>query len=354
MVDGVGAIKAKNLIRYCGSAEAVFTERTAFLRKIPDIGLSVLKAVGSQAVFKKAEQELAFMDKNGIEALYYEQPDYPRRLLHCPDHPIILYKKGQFDVNNQKVLSIVGTRRATHYGKTVTNKIISELADHKLLIVSGLAFGIDAEAHKSALSNELETVGVVAHGLDQMYPKEHIGLATKMCSRGGFLTEFPSGTFPLRENFPRRNRIVAGLADATLVVESQKRGGALITADFAHGYNRDVLAVPGKVGDVCSEGCNTLIYKNLASIVCTADQLISAMGWQLHQRKNRTAQIQLLVDLEGQEQKLFETIKMHQPVKRDELSGLTKLSIGELSSLILSLEIKGVIHTQPGGVLNAR
>jgi DNA processing protein len=279
-VPGIGPIKAKNLIRYCGSAEAVFTEKKSRLLKIPEIGEAVIKAIAEHNLFERAEQELDYIARNDIRALYYQNPDFPRRLLHCPDHPLLLFAKGNVDFDFQYVLSIVGTRKATPYGKRITAELVEFLKPYPVLIVSGLAYGIDIAAHRACIKNEMPTVGVVAHGVDQIYPREHENIARRMFDNGGILTEFMTKTKPDRENFPKRNRIVAGVADVTIVVESQEQGGALITGKLAADYNRDVFAVPGRIGDPFSMGCLKLIEQNGAAVYAGPEHFVNLMGWK--------------------------------------------------------------------------
>lgn len=292
---------------------------------------------------------MKFISDTGIQVHYYQNESFPRRLLHCPDHPIVLYSKGTVNMNADKVLSIVGTRRATPYGKEITNQIVTSFKDYNIIICSGLAFGIDAQAHQSAVQNNIQTIGTVAHGLDKVYPKEHTRLAKEMEENGGLLTEFTSGTIPNRENFPRRNRIVAGMSDATLVVESKSKGGALITAYQASGYNRDVFAIPGKANDTFSEGCNLLIQKNVAGLVLSAEDIIKAMGWEMEPNK-KTTQMELLIDLTEDELKIKSALAEQGALKRDEIAALIGSSSSNLATCLLQLELKGVIKSLPGNV----
>lgn len=349
MIEGIGPKKAKALIKYCGSAKAVFAEKSSILKKIPDIGTTAIAALNNKEVFHKAEKELDFIEKNDIEVFYYEHDNFPRRLLHCSDHPIILYGNGNINANPDKVIGIVGTRKATPYGKEVTHHIVESLASLDVLVCSGLAYGIDAQAHKSCIEKNVSTVGVVAHGLDRIYPKQHTQLARSMGANGGVLTEFVTDTIPNRENFPKRNRIVAGMCDAVVVVESMASGGALITAYQASGYNRDVFAVPGKTTDPFSEGTNLLIRKNVAGLITNGADLIEAMGWEINSKK-AAPQISLFLDLEGDEKLLYEIITESKNVKRDELAAKVQQSSSAIAGTLLSLELKGAIRSLPGGV----
>ncbi|HDR51848.1 MAG TPA: DNA-protecting protein DprA, partial [Mariniphaga anaerophila] len=268
MVPGIGGVLARNLVAYSGSAEQVFSESFKSLVKIPGIGEVNAKRIKSDGVFQKAEKELEFIQKYKIDVRFYTDKNYPRRLKPCPDAPIVLYSKGNMNLDEQRIVSIVGTRNATDYGKTICEQLVQGFAErnHPVLVVSGLAYGIDIHAHKMALKYNVPTVGVVGHGLDKIYPSLHADTARKMLQSGGLVSDFPSGTKIDPPNFIRRNRIIAGLADATIVVESAEKGGALITADIASSYNRDVFAFPGRVDETYSRGCNRLIRLSGASL----------------------------------------------------------------------------------------
>lgn len=353
LVSGIGPIKAKNLIRYCGSAEAVFTEKRSRLLKIPEVGEAVINSIVKHKVFDKVESELEYIKSNNIEVLYFQNDNYPKRLLHCADNPLILFKKGNYDLDTEYVLSIVGTRKATPYGKDVCNEIVEYLKGFPVSIVSGLAYGIDIYAHQAALNNNIPTVGVVAHGLDQLYPKAHQKQASEMLKNGGLLSEFVSGGKPDRENFPRRNRVVAGLSDVVLVVESQERGGALITARLAQDYNRDVFAVPGKIKDPFSIGCNNLIYENGAGIYTHPEQLVKAMGWQPNsQKKDTQQQLALMVSLNEEEERIVELLRNQPRIRKDEMSGVLSKPVSAISVTLLNLELNGVVKSLPGGVFD--
>ena len=286
MINGVGDILARHLLEALGDAEAVFTEKRQSLEKIPGIGDSIITEIKRADVLLRAEKELAFAQKNGISIYFLKDINYPERLRECPDAPVLFYFKGNADLNAAHIISVVGTRRASAYGQEVTERLLRDLSVSfpDLLVVSGLAYGIDICAHRNALKNQLPTVGVLAHGLDRIYPPVHRSTAIEMLDRGGLLTDFPSGTNPDRQNFIRRNRIVAGLADATIVIESAEKGGSLITADIAFSYGRDVYAFPGRVTDINSKGCNSLIRQNKGGLITCADDLIMAMRWDVAQK----------------------------------------------------------------------
>ncbi|NMD16070.1 MAG: DNA-protecting protein DprA, partial [Bacteroidales bacterium] len=259
LIPGVGDINGKKLVNYCGSAEAVFKEKKSALMRIPGIGEYTANAILNTKPFDRAQQEIEFIKKYKVNVFYYKDKNYPLRLRNCEDAPILIYYKGTESLNPPLSLSIVGTRRATDYGKWYIDKLMEALSSYSVVIISGLAFGIDTAAHRSALEHGLPTIAILGHGLDRIYPSQNRQLAKKILDHGGLLTDFPSQTKPDRENFPKRNRIIAGLCDALLVIETGIKGGSLITADIANSYNRDVFALPGRFGDQMSEGCNWLI-----------------------------------------------------------------------------------------------
>jgi len=315
--------------------------------KIPGIGQSTVNSIISQKVLERAEQEMEFIEKFGIKPLYFLDKDYPSRLKHCIDSPILLYFLGNADLNAEHIVSVVGTRRASEYGKEYCDKIIEGLSDINVLVVSGLAYGIDTQAHKAALQNNLQTVGVLGHGLDRIYPYANKSLAEKMMDNGGLLTDFISKTNPDRENFPKRNRIVAGLCDALIVVETAMKGGALITANIANSYNRDVFAVPGKLGDKFSEGCNFLIKTNKAALIQSADDIKYIMQWDLVDRK-APKQRKLLIEFSPEEEKVVNVIKNSKEVSIDYIVSQSGLSNSKVASALLNLEFEGVVKSLPG------
>lgn len=348
LIPNIGDILAKRLVAYCGSVEAVFKEKKFSLERIPGIGSTFAKQVIDPSIFERAEEEIKFLEKNEIIPVFYLDKAYPKRLIHCEDSPVMLYFKGDANLNSEKIISIVGTREATDYGRSLCEKLISDLAEFNPLIVSGLAYGIDVCAHKAAMDNGLKTIGVFAHGMDKVYPALHRTIAEKMLGQGGLLTDFMSKTIPDRENFPRRNRIVAGIADATIVIESKKDGGSLITADIANSYNRDVFAFPGKVGDVTSEGCNNIIKQNKAALIQSAADIIYIMGWEQKKKKNAPQQRQLFVELNAEEEILVNLLKEKNIVNVDDLSLLAKMPMSKVSSLLLTLEFSGIVKSLPG------
>ncbi len=348
LLPGVGDKLGRLLVEHCGSAEAVFKEKKRNLEKIPDIGRITAQKIISQNVLHRAEEELKFIEKHKIQTLFFKDECYPRRLLHCPDSPLMLYFKGNVDFNAEKVLSIVGTRRSTDYGRQVIARLLSDLSSEPILIISGLAYGIDTFAHHAALENQLPTVGVLGHGLDRIYPHQNRNLAKKMLENGGLLTDFLSNTNPDAVNFPSRNRIIAGLSDATVVVEAARHGGALITAEIANSYARDVFAVPGRLSDERSEGCNFLIKTNKAALIESAQDIRYLLNWDLEQKPKTLIQPQLFLELPEDQRAVFETLQNHPEAIVDELCSLLKMPLSEISSILLRLEIAGVVSVLPG------
>jgi DNA processing protein len=348
LVSGIGDVNGKKLVAYCGGAEAVFREKKKSLSKIPGIGEKTVDSILSQDVLSRAERELDFADKYGIRILYYLNSDYPKRLQHCYDSPMVLYCSGYTDLNVAKIIGIVGTRNVTDYGKLMTDKIISELVDDDVMVVSGLAYGVDTCAHYASVKYGLKTAAVLAHGLHTIYPPVNRNLARKILDEGGcLLTEQISGTEPDRENFPKRNRIVAGMIDCLIVVESAAKGGALITAEIANTYDRDVFAFPGKIGDVYSEGCNKLIKENKANILTDVEDLRYIMRWN-EDKKVAAKQMRMFRDFSEDEQKVMDVFGNDSVIYLDKIITETALSPTKIASILLSLEFDGVVTALPG------
>jgi DNA processing protein len=349
LLEGIGHGYAKSLLAYCGSARTVFETNKATLLKIPGIGEYAAGSVmNNKQALKEAEKELRFISENQVVPLFYTDPAYPQRLKYCNDSPILLYYKGNADLNATKIISIVGTRLPTHYGIEQTEKFINELRGSGILVVSGLAYGIDILSHKKALENDLDTIGVVAHGHDQFYPKLHEPIARKMYKQGGILTDFKSGTNPDAVNFPKRNRIVAGMCDALIVMESKRDGGSLITATIANSYNKDVFAFPGRANDAQSEGCNAFIKMNRASLIENAADLFYMMGWNAEARQKTTNQIPLPLNLSPDEQKIVNALADKKQVHMDELSYASSFPVSKVASLLLQLEFSNIVRSLPG------
>jgi DNA processing protein len=347
-IEGVGDIVAKRLIHHCGSAEAVFRAKKSQLKAIDGIGAVLLNNLKDTSVFTKAEHELAYIEREGIRVLYYQDAAYPERLKHCVDGPTLLFASGAIDFSNRRVISIVGTRQITSYGIDFCKKLVEDLACFNPLIVSGFAFGVDIVAHQASMDHGLQTIGVLAHGMNQLYPKSHQKYVSKMEQNGGFLTEFWSTSNPDKENFVKRNRIVAGISEATIVVESAEKGGSLITATMANDYNRDVFAVPGRVTDRYSIGCNDLIKTQRAQLMTSAADLVYHLNWDLTDKAVPSIQKQLFVTLEAEEQLIYDYLQKQGKQLLDVIALSCNLPIFKTSSLLITMELKGLIRPLPG------
>jgi DNA processing protein len=354
LFPGIGPQLTRQLMSYGGSAKNVLMLPPGKLRKIPGVGpttVATLTGTERTAALKKAEDTLRKAEKDGVQLLFYTSKTYPRRLKTIPDAPVLLYYQGTADLNQEKTVAIVGTRQATDYGREQTERLVKGFVAHRPLVISGLAYGIDIAAHRAALQEGLETVGVMATGLDVLYPAAHRKTAEKMLTQGGLLTEFAFGTQPDRYNFPARNRIIAGLADGTVVVEAAKKGGALITAEIALSYNKDVLAVPGNLGSLASEGCNQLIKSNKAALYAEPADLEQLLNWDaaLHQSgKFRPAPTYDPTDFTTEEFLLLEVLLASKEEQMDNLSWKTQLPVNKVATLLLGLEFRGVVKALPG------
>ena len=349
LIPGIGHSTIKTLISYVGSAEQVFKQPNSKLLKIPGIGEKTVESIRRQNILGKAEEQIQLAEKSGVQILFYTDQDYPHRLKQIYDAPSLLFYKGTASLNHHRIISIVGTRQATAYGKRFLDSLISELQQHDILVVSGLAYGIDVAAHKAALKYNTPTIGVMATGVDIIYPAIHRKYAEKMLDKGGILSEYPLGTKPDPARFPARNRIIAGLADATLVVEAAEKGGALITADLANGYDRDVLALPGDINSPVSVGTNNLIKKNVAQMITSADDLSFYLQWNKDDKVEVTPQ-NLDRDLfEQDEWQVINTLEQNGRVLHiDELSWKSQQQVSKLAGILLNLEFKGAINSLPG------
>ncbi len=350
LVPNIGDVRAKGLINHFGDAGAVFHASKKALDAIEGLGSRAVNSILQFKDFSRAEEEIEFIKKYKITPLFLTDKNYPQRLLNCYDSPAMLYYKGNANLNCARIVAIVGTRNHNEYGRHICEKLIEEMADEDVLIVSGLAFGIDTIAHKSALKSNLQTVGVLAHGLDRVYPAQNKSLAKQMISCGGLLTEFKSKTNPDKQNFPGRNRIVAGISDAIIVVESGIKGGSLITAELANGYNKDVFAFPGRTDDTKSEGCNYLIKNNKAALITCANDLLENMGWKKHQKVSPKKQRELFIELTADEKVLVDILKSQEQVQIDELYFKSKLSSSAVAQALLMLEMQGVVSSMPGKI----
>ena len=348
--------QALELYRAMGSAQMLFEHRNDIGDILKDCSPRLMEALKDwDEPMRRAEAELRFMEEHRVRAITLNSDDYPQRLTECPDAPIILYYSGNADLNQAKVISVVGTRQITVYGQDLIRRFISELKRFcpQALIVSGLAYGVDINAHRQALENGYETVGVLAHGLDQIYPYRHRDTAAEMLNHGGLLTEFMSQTNADKPNFVRRNRIVAGMADAVILVESAAKGGGLITAEIAQSYDRSVFAFPGNVGQPFSEGCNNLIRDNGAALISNAQDFVKAMGWMdesLRQRANADGiERNLFPELTPEEQQVVDLLQQTNDLQLNIITVKTGIPIGRLTALLFQLEMKGVVRPMAGG-----
>lgn len=353
LCPGIGLMGARRLVSGMGSAAAVFQYRKELPERLPGVSASVISALDNAEAFRRAEEELAFAEKNGIDCLTLNDPNYPSRLRECEDAPVALFFKGKGNLNSLHVVSMVGTRRATDYGRQFCADFLRDLSElcPDVMVVSGLAYGIDVHSHCAALEHGLSTVAVLAHGLDRIYPSVHRRVAIGMLETGGLVTEFPSGTQPDRFNFVRRNRIVAGLSDATIVVESASHGGSLITAELAEGYHRDCFAVPGRVGDEYSEGCNRLIGENHATLLLSAADLVNKLGWQCAAARTPDEGIQrsLFPSLTEEEALVVRILEARREMHINALVVEANIPVHRMSALLFELEMKGVVKALVGG-----
>lgn len=348
----MGVAHARNLMEFMGDEEEIFKGSISKLEAIPRISKRLISEIRNPEVLRKAEKELEFVIKNNLHLIFYTDEKYPQRLNNCVDAPILMYAKGDVDFNREKVISIVGTRNSTRYGNDFSREFIKELSLKfpDVQIISGLAYGIDICAHRAALENGLSTVAVLGHGLDRIYPYVHRQTAIEITKNGALLTEYPSETNPDGHNFVRRNRIVAGMADATIVMESGTKGGSLITADIANSYFREVFALPGRIHDKMSYGCNKLISENKALLLQNTENFISQMGWEMDERKILPRQTELFHDLTPDEEKVYEILKKDSPKQLNNLSIELNVPLTELLMTLLELEMKNIVTALPGGM----
>ena len=343
----IGSVRAKILVQEFGDACSIFSASHRILSKL--IGNAGAQSIKKFNQFEACEKEIEFIQKHHIAPLFVTDPDYPQRLLHCYDSPSLLYYKGNANLNAARVLSVVGTRNNSEYGKHVCEQLIAGLQSEQILIVSGLAYGIDSIAHRSALKHRLDTVAVLAHGLDTVYPSRNKAMATEMISHGGLLTEFTKGTQPDKPNFPRRNRIVAGMCDAIVVVETGMSGGSLITVELANGYHKEVFAIPGRTNDAKSEGCNDLIKKNKAIMMTEPVDLLRWMNWE-EQKNKPVKQTQLFVDLSEDEQRVLKVLQNKPAVHIDEIYALSGMGSSAVAGALLMLEMNSLVSCLPGKI----
>lgn len=350
LVPNIGDVNAKILVTHFGSAEAVFQAPRKVLDDIEGIGIIRANSIKNFKDFSRAEEEIAFIKKYRITPLFLTGKNYPQRLLNCYDSPPLLYYKGNADLNSSRIVGIVGTRNHNDYGKNICEKLVEELANENVMIVSGLAFGIDTIAHRASLKNNVPTIGVLAHGLDRVYPPQNANLAKQMIEQGGLLTEFKSSTNPDKQNFPGRNRIVAGISDCIIVVESGIKGGSLITAELANGYNRDVFAFPGRIDDTKSAGCNYLVKNNKAMLITCANDVLENMSWKENKKPSVKKQRELFIEFSAEEKIVVDILQLHEQVHIDDLYFKSKLSSSEVAQALLMLEMQGIVSSLPGKI----
>lgn len=353
-IPGLGDHTIRQLIAYCGSAQRVFTIPRGKLLRVPGIGKTTLRGIGSAQAFRAAEKEVRKAEQQHVELIFYSDARYPKRLRHAADAPTLLYAKGNMDLESGKSIGIVGTRKCTDYGRHCTTSLIEALITHQPLIVSGLAYGIDIHAHQEAVRCGLQTVAVMGSGIDVIYPNAHTDTVRRILSHGGIVTENPFSTKPDAHNFPARNRIIAGLIDALIVVEAAERGGALITADIANSYDREVLAFPGDVNKSFSVGCNNLIKSNRAHLITSAQDLERIMNWDIETQPASTTRIHM-EGLNAEEKQVLDCMEVAgKALHVDELSWRTSLPVARMATVLLQLEIKGALKVLPGRMYKMR
>ena len=347
-VPYLGDATAKKLILKVGSAEGVFSEKKRNLLKIKGIGPFKLRALSKKIQLREAEKEIEFMKKNDVKYRYFLDENYPEKLKHCNDGPILYFQKGKINLHHNKIISIVGTRKITSYGKSFCEELIDELSPLNPIIISGFAYGVDITAHKSAINNGLQTIACLAHGHNQIYPKVHTKYVNNVLENGGFISEFWSSDPFTKNNFLKRNRIIAGIAEATIIIESAEKGGSLVTADIANSYHRDVFALPGRANDTQSKGCNNLIKSQQAHLITSAADLIYMLGWEVENKTKKQSQTLLFEELSKDENVVFNYLKEKEKALLDVISIECDIPTFKLAAILLSLELKEIIRPLPG------
>ncbi len=347
-VKGVGDISAKKLLRHFGSATEIFKAAKNNSIDVPDIGTYMIQQIKGFNDFERVNIEMDYIAKNNIKITTIFDDDYPKKLFHAPDSPILFFSKGNFSLESRKTISIVGTRNITAYGKRVVAEIIESLKAFNPIIISGLAYGVDIEAHISALKNDLETIGVLGHGFQRIYPAVHRKIADSMLNQGGLITEFWHTDIIDRNNFLQRNRIVAGISEATLIIESGEKGGALVTADIANSYNRDVFAIPGRINDTYSKGCNNLIKNQQAQLITSGEEIIQFLQWEEKPVKNKNIQLNLFVDLNPDEQKIYDYLIENGKTSLDNLSVALQMPVSKTAQTLLQMELSNIVASLAG------
>lgn len=347
-IPWVGDVTAKRLINHCGSPSAVFDDKKQALSRIEGVGDYILRGLRNRKYLEEAHVEYDFIKKRHLRSIFYTDPEYPELLRHCLDGPILLFARGHISLNDKKIISIVGTREMTTYGRSFCEQFIEEIAPLDPVIVSGFALGVDICAQKTALDHGLQTIACLAHGLNKIYPSVHKRFVKPVMENGGFFTEFWSSSRPERENFLKRNRIIAGMSQATIVVESAEKGGSLVTADMANGYNRDVFSLPGRAGDIFSVGCNNLIKQHKAHLITSAADLVYLLNWEMDSKRAKPVQRRLFEELEGIQKVIYEYLQVAGRQALDAISIECELPVFKTSSVLLELEMKGVVRSLPG------
>lgn len=350
---GIGDINAKKLIAHFGSAKKILKSKRPSVEKINGIGSKTIKGLFDPNNLIEAEKQLKYIQNNAIGTYYFLENDYPEGLKHCIDAPILLFSEGQINLSNGPIISVVGTRNITSYGRDFCENLIRELKGYNPIIISGFAYGIDICAHRAAMENGLQTIGILAHGLEEIYPKTHKKYVGKVKENGGFITEFWRGDSLMRENFLKRNRIVAGISEATIIIESAERGGSLVTADIANSYSRDVFAVPGRSTDIFSRGCNDLIRRNKAAILTSAKDLIEMLNWKHKNEIGSPVQKKLFIEMTEPEQIIYEFLLNNGKELLDIISFNCKLPIQQTTTILFNMEMKGLIKPLPGKLFEA-
>lgn len=349
----VGDILSKKLIINVGDVEEIFKEKSTILEKINGIGTHTIKHLFDKENLVNAEKELHYIIQNNIDYTYFLDQDFPKNLHNCIDSPILLFKDGNINLQNERIISIVGTRNMSAYGRDFTNNLIEVLSEFNPIIVSGFAYGVDICAHKAAVKNKLQTIAVLAHGFETIYPKVHKKYINQLNENGGFFTEFWSEEQPLRENFLKRNRIVAGISKTTIIIESAEKGGSLVTADIANSYNRDVFALPGRSSDIYSKGCNNLIKQNKAHLLTSASDISEMLNWDIDTKPKKVIQRQLFINLSENEQIIYDYLQKNGKQLLDIIALDCNISIVQLSSILLQMELKGAVKPLQGKMFEA-
>lgn len=348
MIPQIGNAIGRELLEHVGAASDIFKLSRRKLELIPSVGPIRAQIIKSFQDFERVEQELKFIEKYNVQTLWLQDAAYPQKLSHCNDAPLMLYFKGNADLNRERIISIVGTRHPSAYGLQLCRDLVTDLNDKNIMIISGLAYGIDIAAHRTCLKTGIPTIGVLGHGLDRIYPQIHLPEAREMLQHGGLLTDFPSRTEPGRQHFPRRNRIVAGLSSATIVIESGEKGGSMITARLAFDYNRDVFAFPGRVSDPASRGCLQLVQSQKAALVKNAQDILEALGWEDNRLRTYTPQRSIFPSLGNDEVIIFNLLQNHKILHIDDITRESGFNTGKANGILLGLELQSVIRTLPG------